>query len=561
MSTELSFKPGSPKHKQLRERCKDLFFFNSVVLGFANVFPLEEETHLLIHRFMERSTGNPELDESPIQLLMWPRETGKSTCGTVGYAIWLAVFHPDIAILIANEVEETARDFIKAIKWHFQANELLRALFPEVIPPDFAKTEWSATRATLQRSTGRPEATFDCVGVGGTKVGKHFDVVICDDLVTLKAAENARRASKAQAFAETNRWINQLQPMLSKAAEAKLGPGFPFIRFIGTRWYPGDSYEHIESAFAYDQTPKKYRLTATLSNGRKVSRPVERAGDLAIMRIAGREAGKPTFPKIWDDDRMQKLQWQDPELFACNIMNNPADAAVRTFQDEWLRHWRWTDRDKTQLVYTLDDGTERHIGVHNLLKVAITDPAFSSNSAGSRAAIVVVGTDTTHGKHIVLDVSAERKDPKDNLEDFINMIQNWGVRSAKVELAGQQLAYFQWIESELRARNIPCVLETVRPGGRQKDVRIQALQVPFKNGDIYVHSTQAVLLDEYSTWRPGAPTADVLDALAYGMEAVPKRSRNAANGQERIDRQLSHYRRIRGLTPGLPPMRGVSLPR
>lgn len=556
----LSFKPNSAKHKELCERCKDLFWFNSVVLGFANVFPLEEETHLIIHRFMERNTGNKEIDESPIQLLMWPRETGKSTCGTVGYAIWLAVHHPDIAILIANEVEETARDFIKAIKWHFQSNELLRALFPEVIPPDFAKTEWSATRATLQRSTGRPEATFDCVGVGGTKVGKHFDVIICDDLVTLKAAENARRASKNQAFAETNRWINQLQPMLSKAAEDKLGPGFPFIRFIGTRWYPGDSYEHIESAFAYGQDPKRYRLNTRLSNGRVLSRVVERSGDLCTMRLAGRENGKPTFPKIWSEDRMQKLQWQDPELFACNIMNNPADAAVRTFQDEWLCHWKWTDKDKTQLVYSLDDGTLRHVATANLIKIAVTDPAFSSNSPGSRAAITVVGSDTATGKHLVLDVSAERKDPKDNLEDFINMIQNWGIRRAFVELAGQQLAYFQWIESELRARSIPCLLETVKPGGRQKDVRIQALQVPFKNGDILVHATQSALLDEYATWRPGAPTADVLDALAYAIEQVPKRSRNNQSAQDRVNKQLAHYRRIRGISPGLP-FRAAALPR
>jgi len=550
---KLNLTEGSDDWKKMRKRSRDLFWFNSVVLGFANVFPLEEETHLVIHRFMERNTGNRDLDESPVQLLMWPRETGKSTCGTVGYAIWLAVHHPDIAILIANEVEETAKDFIKAIKWHFQANELLRALFPEVIPPDFAKVEWSATRATLQRSTGRPEATFDCVGVGGTKVGKHFDVIICDDLVTLKAAENARRASKNQAFAETNRWINQLQPMLSKAAEAKMGPGFPFIRFIGTRWYPGDSYEHIETAFGYDNEPKQYRLSAKLSQGdqagKTVSRVVTRQGDLSIMRLAGRENGKPTFPKIWDDDRMQKLQWQDPELFACNIMNNPADAAVRTFQDDWLRHWRYTDSDKTQLAYTLDDGKVRHVKTDNLLKIAVTDPAFTANSAGSRAAIIVLGSDMTTGKHLVLDVSAARKDPKDNLEDFVNMIQNHGVRRAFVELAGQQLAYFQWIEQELHTRDIQCLLETVKPGGRQKDVRIQALQVPFKNGDVYVHSSHSDLLDEYQQWRPGAPTADVLDALAYAMEAAPKRQKAGRSAQERLRKQLNSYHQRRGMAP------------
>ncbi|KKM26096.1 hypothetical protein LCGC14_1588260, partial [marine sediment metagenome] len=220
----LSFTQGDDTWRELRSRAENsLYFFNAVILGFADVFALEEETHIISHLFMQRTTGIPEIDTAPVQLCMWPRETGKSTCGTVGRSIWWACKHPNIAILIANEKEEIAKNFVKSIEFHFQSNALLRALFPEVIPPDFNKVEWSSTRATLHRTTGRPEATFDCTGVGGTKTGTHFDVIIGDDIISKEAMESAR-AGNWSLMERANRWVNQSKPLLSNAGNF---PGFP----------------------------------------------------------------------------------------------------------------------------------------------------------------------------------------------------------------------------------------------------------------------------------------------------------------------------------------------
>ncbi len=545
----ISFTIGDSEWNRLRSKAvSDLFWFNSVVLGFANHFKLLPETHLVIHKFMQRKTGHKEIDLAPVQMLQWPRETGKSTCGTIGYAIWLGCQHPNTAILIANEKEETAKDFIKSIRWHFESNALLRALFPEVIPPDFNKVEWSATRATLKRTTGRPEATFDCTGVGGTKVGKHYDVIICDDLIAKEGMENARRGSWT-VVEETNRWVNQLEPMLSIAARDAMGPGFPFVRFIGTRWWMGDTYEHIEHAFSLGDAPVTYRIRVKdRKTGETYDRPVTMAGDLATMKIAGIEDGTLTFPLIWPQERLDKLRFIDPELFACNIQNNPSDAAIRTFKDTWLRYWKQS-KDGV-LNYKLDDGSSHHVNARDLIRVAVTDPAFSSGAGGSRAAIVVVGTDMETGKHLVLDVSAARKDPKDNLEDFLTMLQKWGVRRAYVELAGQQLAYLQWVEQQASKRGIGCQISAVKPGGRKKDERIEGLLVPFKNGDIYTHVSQSELIDdEYRHWRPGSRQADVLDALAYAMELVPKpRSTAMDNPRNRSRKQLDSYFARRGMS-------------
>ena len=542
----LSFTPGDDIWKALRKRAEDsLYFFNATILGFADVFALEEETHIISHLFMQRATGIPEIDTAPVQLCKWPRETGKSTCGTVGRSIWWACKHPNIAILIANEKEETAKDFVKSIKFHFESNALLRALFPEVIPPDFNKVEWSSTRATLQRTTGRPEATFDCIGAGGTKTGKHYDAIIGDDIISREAMESARSGNWSL-MERANRWVNQSKPLLSNAGNF---PSFPFRCFMGTRWWVGDSYEHIETSFGLDQPVKRFRLRVKLSSGKTVHREITRQGDIAILQIAAIENGIETFPKIWPIEEVEKMRFADPELAACNLQNDPSDAAIRTFDDSWLRYWRFTDGKADTISYKMEDGKNRYVRTDELIKRAVTDPAFSSSADSSRAAYVIVGTDMDTGKHFVLEASAKQQDPEDNLEDYLNAIERWGVRVAYVELAGQQLAYLQWLQREARSRNIPVSLEKVTPGGRRKDSRIETLLIPFKQGELYVGHGQSVLIDdEYRHWRPGSRRADVLDALAYAMEVVPKPAyRGGGSAKERSQKQLNAYLRRRGL--------------
>jgi hypothetical protein len=534
----LSFKHGDEQWTKLRKRAeRDLYWFNSTILGYADKFPLEEDTHLLLHRMMQRKSGCPEVDAAPYQLIMVPRETGKTSTGTIGYCIWQGCKNPDRAMLIANEKQENANDFLASIKHHFETNELLRALFPEVIPPDLNKTAWSAQRATLQRTTSRPEPTFDTIGVGGTVVGRHYDEIICDDLVAKNAMENARSGNWSIMY-QVNRWINQLNPLLSINADP-----FPSIRFIGTRWWSGDSYDHIEAAFGYGEEPKRFRLKAKTSTGKLVTREVYRRGDLAIWRQAGLENGKEEFPKIWSMERMEKVRYMDPEFYSCNIQNDPTEGAVRVFQDDWIRYWQYVD--KGTLVYTDTDGRKVFTKPDALHKLISVDPAFTSGEEGARSAIVVLGTDQATGKHLVLEALAQHSDPKDTVTDILNCARNWGVTRVFVELAGQQLAFMEWLDREARMRGQPMSVEPLKPGGRNKALRIESLVVPFKNGDLFIHASQANLLDEYRRWRPGSKLQDTLDALAYAMEQAPKPlgGIHAVDPKTRARRELAAFHR------------------
>jgi len=494
---KFEFAQGSEQWHAMRKRAlEDLYWFDANVLGYGALFALEEETHLLPLRFVERKTGIPALDEAPYQLILWPRDTGKSSCVTVGRSVQRAVQNPNTGILIANEKEETAADFIASIKHHFETNEFLRHLFPEVLPPDFRKVTWASTRASIQRDTGRPEPTFDAIGVGGTKVGKHYDLIVCDDLISREAMENARSGNWT-IMQKVNRWVNQLVPLLSKGAKP-----FPQITFIGTHWWHDDVYKHIQEVHGKGEEPRRYRIKTVLSNGKTVYRDCHRVGNIAVMIMSVIEKGVVIFPKIWPEDRIQDMLVADPEFAACNLFNDPSNVAVRTFDD------------------------------------------------GARNAVVTLGTDQATGKHFVLDVTANSEDPEDIVQTVIDTAERWGVRKVYIELAGQQLYFIQWVEKEARRRNLPLVVEKLQPGGRNKDLRIGGLVIPFKNGDLFVHASQKELIvDEYRHYRPGAKYRDVLDALAYAIEVAPKavRGGRSMDAKTRAREQLQDYYKRRRL--------------
>jgi hypothetical protein len=521
--------------QKLRKRAlEDLFFFASVVLGYANRFPMETETHLLPLKFVERKTGIADLDEAPMQLILWPRETGKSTLATRAHAIQLACGNPNIAILIANEKQETAADFLSEIKEQFQSNDLLRALFPEVIPEDFNKTTWSATRATLKRTQGRPECTFETIGVGGTVTGKHFDIIICDDLISQEAAENARSGSWL-VMEKVNRWVTRLRPLLSSGFQP-----FPWVRFIGTRWHHGDSYDSIRETFGHGEEPRRYNIRMKLPSGKYITREVERIGDLAYMKIAAIENGIAAFPKIHSLDKLGKMRLENPEEFACLMMNDPSGEEVRTFRDEWLRYWQMVDRDMA--MYDDEAGKKKYVRFDNLHKVMLIDPAFTASAESARSALIVIGTDMDGKKHLILDATALQVEPADLVSEIVNKMQFWGVSRVFGESVAQQKGLWDFLKSTAQGRGLALDFQELKPGGRAKDLRIESLGPYIKSGQVLFNSMQLDLLDEYRKFRPGARFKDLLDALAYMPEAVPRLVTGAGvNARNRSSQQLQSY--------------------
>jgi hypothetical protein len=288
--TTLDFEQGDQKWRALRRKADlDFYWFSAVVMGHGELIPMREGPHRLLCKFVARQTGVPEIDGAKYRKIEMPRETGKTTLITQDYPIWRLTKYPNMAFLIANERQENAQTFLSAIKSEFENNEFFRALYPEIIPPDFKSTTWSASAIKIKRTTRRKESSILTIGLGGTVTGQHPDEILCDDIVSREHMESARRGNWLL-MEQASRWINQLEPLLSSNAQPT-----PSITFVGTRWWHGDVYEHIETAFGNGETPRTFNLKHTMEDGSDQIVPVSVIGDLAIFRRAAIENGRSIF--------------------------------------------------------------------------------------------------------------------------------------------------------------------------------------------------------------------------------------------------------------------------
>src|SRR3990167_7087200 len=530
----VNFVQGDAEWTRLRALAlSDLYWFCAFVLGYGERVPIREHMHRAFCRFIERRTGHPALDTARYRKIEMPRETGKTTILTQGYILQRLCGDPELSILLANEKEQNAKDFLGAIKYQFESNELLRALFPEVIPPDLNDTVWSASRIVLRRASGRKEPSIFVIGVGGTVTGMHPDIIIVDDMISREAAENAR-AGSWQIMHQTNRAINQLRALISKQYAAWR------IYFIGTRWWHGDSYDHIDLAYGYKEEPTQYTLRLPLDNGEVQVLTVSCAGDLVTFRRAALENGRSSFPEKWSLDDLARMRLVDEALFACNMMNNPSDERTATFKPAWLQYYEWLSEH--QFVFTDNVGARRIVALADLDVLVFVDPrGFSARSAEDRArpAVAVVGDDRK-GTYFVLDIYNEHDTFLAAIQQIVAWTTKYAPRKIYSERAGQQAAFAALLRAELqKVGPHPPVVDdvTLKLGVTQKEVRILALEPYFQRGQIIVgKGANFHTFREQYTQFPRTARVDVLDVLAYLPRVVKPRA-GVAHARPASERQ------------------------
>ena len=551
---QINFQVGDETYLRLRDRgLNDLYFFNSVILGMGDKVPMRPSSHYLMCRFLERKTGIEEIDTAPVQKLLVPREVGKSTLGTQGRTLQLLCRNPNTSILICNEKLDNATTFLASIKWHFENNDLFRALYPEVVPPDFNKTTWSADRIVVNRDSGRKEPSVFCSGVGGTVTGMHPDVIIVDDMISREAAENARTGSR-HIMNQVERWTHTLDPLLN----TNFADPFPSILFIGTRWWYNDVYDHLDEAWGYGETPRRFLTTVRFpEDGTSHQMVLERIGDLAIFKRAGIENGKSAFPERWSLEDLAKKRLRDPILFSCNIMNEPTDEITAIFKVDWIVFYHKPDPDNYEVIG--DDGKVSYWVPTQLDCLMAVDPGGfgMKQSAGDRArpAIVVTGTVPDANRHLLLEAWSEPATYQACANQVVDFCRKYPIRRLGIERAGQQVVFIDLVRKMLKDEGINVGFQEIKPdttgrGGSGKDQHILKLEPYFQDG-MLLWGKSAIFNELREQYRqfPRGKRVDLLDALSMlrhmwrPWNASPRQSQKKRQEEERS----SYYAR-RGLT-------------
>ena len=143
-----------------------LYHTNKVLLGYTD---MESMTHIPIINILE--------SDQKRKLICVPRGSFKSSLGVIGYSIWRLMSDPNLRILIDSELYTNSTKFLREIKMQVQSSKFIE------IFGDWRGDVWNEGEIILKhRTKHRKEASITCGGVGTTKVGQHYDIIIGDDM-------------------------------------------------------------------------------------------------------------------------------------------------------------------------------------------------------------------------------------------------------------------------------------------------------------------------------------------------------------------------------------------
>src|SRR6185295_9686424 len=230
--TSLEQLPPSEQVRQQRLKIRtDLYYLLRYVMGRPDV-----EHPWMFQRILEiQNKPDGHLD-------LWSRDHRKSTIITYALTIQdILASHGDEPIAKWGGMEPTfgifshtrsiASEFVRQIKTELQSNRVLIGLFPDVLYDNAERDapRWSVQNGlTVKRKSNPKEATVEGWGlVDGQPTGKHFNVLIYDDVVTPESVSTPEMIEKT-----TKAW----------ELSQNLGDRSPRIRGIGTRYHFADTW-------------------------------------------------------------------------------------------------------------------------------------------------------------------------------------------------------------------------------------------------------------------------------------------------------------------------------
>ena len=411
-------------------------------------------------------------------MVLMPRYSFKSTITTVGGILWDLLRNPNMRILIYSDSAAKACNFLNGVKAHIEGkspNSRFRDYFPGW-ETDPKKGKWNESEIIIApREVGLLEPSVDTGGIETSKVGKHYDKIYFDDIVSDLNVTSKEQMDKVYEC--------------YKRSMSLLKPGGDVV-LVGTRWAFGDPYGRI--------------INDTKDLG-KFIRAIEKDGEFPFRAIGLDEAFL-----------VEQRKRQGSFVISCLYYNNPISD-----EDAIFKHG-----DFKFYPPGMDTG--------DLYVTCTVDPAGEGEDF---TAITVVGTDREMNMYLLDAVNAHLK-PNQIVDAIIRMNYKWHYQKLGVEtnfFRGLLEKEIQMaVVEERRNENwTPFSLEVFQATakrGESKHNRIRALQPYHERGSIIfpgesvdgltgVWSELAMQMLQY-TEHHKPPFDDLLDALAYQINLI-----------------------------------------
>ena len=471
-------------HANLRERAlSSFYFFTKVVLNYD---ALVDHFHLSFCNDVQNTI--PALKRG----YLLPRGHFKSTIVAKSYPLWRLCGggHPgqgdprDLRFFLISESDTVAAKNLRDIKWNLTNNDLLKWLFPTIIPPDVNQTKWTDSEILLPRTHSYDESTITTDGVGAKRTGFHFDVIIYDDPIGKVAADSEAEMNKAITY------VQYASGLLNEQATSE-------ELYIGTRWKHG---------------------TADLPGWM-----MENVPEMVWHTRSAVENNEPTFPERFTLEVLSQIRKRQGDYkYNCQYLNNPTDPEGADFHPDWLKEFTVGEDCRTIVP---SDGSP-NTSLKRLIRTSFYDPSSGGKMANAENAIVVIGEDSLR-RIFILDTWSANCGFGAAIEKWHLLNDRYRIYQNRYESVGAQKAIEDIIkERKSQAACRACgkihskltALPVTPPGGKTiKEERIRNFaQAPFEAGRIYLRRGQAKLRRQITAF-PHVRPIDEFDALAYAI--------------------------------------------
>lgn len=438
-------KQALERRVKLKTNLTDLYHFNKEILGYSS---MEAKPHKEMCDFVEYG-GNR-------QLLLYPRGHFKSSCITVGYALYRLLKNPNIRILIVNLTLQNAKSFLREIKGHLENNDKLIDIVGKQRNKD---DKWTETEITIRdRSVNVKESSITVAGSGVALVSQHYDIIIADDI------ENQDTVSTKEQLEKTRNWFKLLYSLLD--------PGGKMI-VIGTRYHYEDIYSQLIKQPDYEK----------------------------LIKSCYDDKGKPIFPKRFTKKILASLKAsQGSYIFGCQYLNSPVDSENAKFKKSDIKY------------YTNDD-----LRGKTLFTVMCIDRAYSLNKSSDFTGLVVASLDQDNNLYVRF--SKRLKCLENEIINWIFLYrETFDVNLVGIEQKAYEFTLKPTLDSEMRARNNFFSVSELK-AKQSKIMRIERLVPRFEVGSIFIRQEMVDLEDELLRF-PMAEHDDLADALAYTLDLL-----------------------------------------
>ncbi len=454
----------------IRKKGKEsLFFLARFILGFHD---LDEHIHKPICESLQ--SGGTRY------LIVLPRDWFKSTIGAVAYPIWEAINNPEIRILIVQNSMNNARKKLISIKQIFEKNDLLRSLYPELLPK--TRSVWSGECLTLNRKGAHPEGTFEAAGTGTAVISRHYDIIIEDDTVAPQIDDMTGIVQQpTQLEIEKAIGFHRLShPLLLHPSKSK-------IVVIGTRWAERDLIGWI------------------LANTK---------GWIHITRSC-RENGKIIWSRYSEEVLEEMEMALGPFMFSTLFMNEPLSGIDSMFRRDWIKYYQTVPKKNMVYCTSVDPACE----TENLK----SDPDYT--------VVLTTGMDRNNGDKYIIYYDRARMNPGEQIDAIFNHYRAYKPLEVNVEAISYQRTLCYWLRKRQEKTNLMFFVNPIKGLKGSKNERIKALQPYFASGTLFLKADMTDLERELLSFPNGAHD-DIIDALTMHIEFWYKISL-----QEEMDKQ------------------------